>query len=57
MKTPRAFFESIATLTGCVIGAGILGIPYVVVRAGFWTGMLVILILGLAVLLIHLMTG
>ena len=54
---PRAFFEALATLTGCVVGAGILGIPYVVVRAGFWTGMLVIFVVGLAVLLLHLLMG
>ena len=57
MKFPRAFYEAIATLTGCIIGAGIFGIPYVVVRAGFWTGMLMILVLGLAALSIHLLTG
>ena len=57
MKLPRAFYEAVATLTGCIIGAGILGIPYVVVRSGFWTGMLVIIGLGLASLLIHLLTG
>ncbi len=57
MRLPRAFYEAVATLTGCIIGAGILGIPYVVVRAGFWTGMLVIIVLGLATLLVHLLTG
>ncbi len=57
MKFPRVFYESIATLTGCVIGAGVLGIPYVVVRAGFWTGMLVILVVGFAMLLLHLLMG
>ncbi|VVB81881.1 Tryptophan/tyrosine permease family protein [uncultured archaeon] len=57
MKTPRAFFESIATLTGCIIGAGVLGIPYVVVRSGFWTGMLVLVVLGIATLFVHLLVG
>ncbi|HLF54961.1 MAG TPA: aromatic amino acid transport family protein [Candidatus Nanoarchaeia archaeon] len=57
MKAPRAYYEAIATLTGCIIGAGILGIPYVLVRAGFWTGMLVIIVLGLAMLLVHLLIG
>ena len=54
---PSSYYEAISTLTGCVIGAGVLGIPYVVVRAGFWTGFLVIIVLGLVTLLIHLMTG
>ncbi len=57
MKAPRAYYEAIATLTGCIIGAGILGIPFVLVRAGFWTGMLVIIVLGLAMLLVHLLIG
>jgi len=57
MKLPRAFYQAVATLTGCVVGAGIFGIPYVAVRAGFWTGMLVILVLGLAALVVHLLTG
>ncbi len=57
MKIPRQYYEAIATLTGCIIGAGILGIPYVVVRAGFWTGILVIVVLGLAITLVHLLVG
>jgi len=57
MKTPKAYYKAIATLTGCVIGAGIFGIPYVVARSGFWTGMLVLVVLGLATLLVNLLTG
>ncbi|MBW3019518.1 amino acid permease [Candidatus Woesearchaeota archaeon] len=53
----RKFLAAIFTLTGLVIGAGILGIPYVVVRAGFWTGMLTIIIVALALLLMNLMIG
>ncbi|MBI3034021.1 hypothetical protein HYY72_02585 [Candidatus Woesearchaeota archaeon] len=55
MKT--RFLESIAILVGATIGAGILGIPYVVSKAGFWTGILVILVLGAATLLINLYMG
>ena len=54
---PKQYYQGIATLTGCVIGAGILGIPYVVQKAGFWTGILVLITLGLAMLLIHVMVG
>jgi len=54
---PLAYYEAIATLTGCIIGAGILGIPFVIVRAGFWTGMLVLFLLGIATLIIHLLVG
>ncbi len=57
MKFPRSFYEGVATLMGCVIGAGIFAIPYVVMFAGFWTGMLVLVVLGVAVLVIHLLLG
>ena len=50
-------YKAVATLTGTVIGAGILGIPYVVAKAGFLTGILIILILGIAILLLNLFVG
>ena len=40
-----------------IIGAGILGIPYVVAKAGFWTGILVIITIGFATLLMNLYVG
>ena len=46
-----------ALLTGTVIGAGVLGIPYAIAKAGFLTGLLMIVIIGLAMLLLHLMYG
>lgn len=53
----RHFLEGVATLTGTIIGAGVLGIPYVVHRAGFWTGMLDIVVIGLAMLVVNLYLG
>lgn len=50
-------FEAIATLVGTIIGAGILGIPYVFSRSGFWTGTAMLVIVGLAMLLMKLMFG
>lgn len=50
-------YEAIATLVGIVIGAGILGIPYVVSRAGFLVGALNIIIIGLLVLFVNLFMG
>lgn len=44
-------------MVGTIIGAGILGIPYVFARAGFWTGTLVLLVVGLAMVLMKLMYG
>lgn len=53
----KAFFEAIATLMGCVLGAGILGIPYVVSQSGFLIGVIWILGLGFGLLLINLYMG
>ena len=51
------FLEAVATLVGMVIGAGILGIPYVVSKAGFLTGLVDIIIIGLGVMVINLYVG
>ncbi len=53
----KEVIESAATLTGTVIGAGILGIPYVVARAGFLTGLMDIVFLGFTVILLYLFYG
>ena len=46
-----------STLIGTIIGAGVLGIPYVVAKSGFLLGFLNIAILTFAVLMIHLYYG
>ncbi len=51
------FLEAIGTLIGTIIGAGVLGIPYVVARAGFFTGLIDLIILGVAVLILYLYLG
>ena len=51
-----ATLRATALLTGTVIGAGVLGIPYVVAQGGFLTGLLTIVV-GLAMLMLHLMYG
>src|SRR3989338_4344759 len=48
---------AITTLMGTIIGAGMLGIPYVVAKAGLLYGLLLIIILGLAFLFINLFVG
>ncbi|MCX6741715.1 MAG: amino acid permease [Candidatus Pacearchaeota archaeon] len=53
----RLYLSAIATLTGTIIGAGILGIPYVIAKSGFWAGMLNILILGALILFVNLYLG
>ncbi len=49
--------DATATLVGCTIGAGILSIPYVVSRAGFLTGVIDLVVIGLLMLFINLMLG
>lgn len=51
------FWEAVATITGTIIGAGILGIPYVVSQSGFITGLIFMIFLGLATMLMNLFLG
>jgi len=53
----KHFLSATATLIGFIIGAGILGIPYVTAKAGFLTGLLVIILIGIAALFLNLYTG
>lgn len=53
----EGFFEAIAILVGTVIGAGVLGIPYVVSRTGIIPGLILIFLLGGALLLLFLYLG
>ncbi len=50
-------YEAIATLTGAIIGAGVLGIPYVMMKAGVLTGLFVLLVIGAVVLTVNLCVG
>ncbi len=50
-------YEGIATLVGMTIGAGILGIPYIISKAGFLTGLVSLLGIGLAILIVNLLVG
>jgi len=49
--------EAVTTMVGCILGAGIFGIPYVVAQAGFLTGLLDIIIIGVFVLIAYLYLG
>lgn len=57
MNKRLLMWEAVATLVGTIIGAGILGIPYVISQAGFWTGVADIVVLGGVVLLLYLYMG
>jgi amino acid permease len=52
MKKP--VFEAIATLVGVTIGAGIMGIPYVISKSGLIVGAAHILVIGLLMLFLNL---
>ena len=53
----EGYFEAIAVLVGTVIGAGVLGIPYVIAKSGFITGAVMIVIIGLAIMITNLCLG
>ena len=58
MKTEsKKLFTGIATLTGTIIGAGFLGIPYVVAKSGFLVGLLHMIVISLVMLTVNLMIG
>ncbi len=56
-KSRRKFFSTAFTLAGTIIGAGILGLPYVFAQAGFFIGLFWLVFLGLVMILINLYLG
>ncbi len=53
----KSYWQAVATLVGMIIGAGILGIPYVVAKSGYLFGALNVIVLGIAIMVINLYTG
>lgn len=53
----KEVYEAIAILVGTTIGAGVLGIPYVVAKSGFLIGLINLIVIGLAILMINLFLG
>ncbi len=51
------FAIAVTTLMGTIIGAGILGIPYVIAKAGYLYGLFLILLLGIAYVYLNLFFG
>jgi tyrosine-specific transport protein len=51
------FWPAAFTLSGTIIGAGILGLPYVFSKAGFFTGLFWLVFLGIIVLISFLSLG
>ena len=57
MKQSKGFYAGLAILIGTCIGAGVLGIPYVVAKAGFLVGLGYILLIGLIIIFVNLYLG
>lgn len=51
------FEMAVCTLVGTVVGAGVLGMPYVIAKAGFLYGSLLIFLVGLAFITLNLYVG
>jgi len=50
-------FAAVATMTGTIVGAGFLGIPYVVAKSGLILGLAEIILIGFILLLVELYLG
>jgi len=50
-------FAGIATMTGMIIGAGFLGMPYVIAKSGFLIGLIQIILIGVMILVMKLYLG
>lgn len=53
----KGLVEATSILVGTTIGAGILALPYTIQKAGFLTGLLTIIFVGLIVLCMNIMLG
>jgi tyrosine-specific transport protein len=53
----KNLLAAVATMVGGTVGAGILGVPYVIQKAGFLMGLINIIIIGLAILFMNLAMG
>lgn len=50
-------YDGIATMLGAIVGAGVLGLPFIIAQAGIIPGILLLVGLGIALLLMNLMVG
>ncbi|MFH0711709.1 MAG: aromatic amino acid transport family protein [archaeon] len=53
----KKFWATTFTLTGTIIGAGILGLPYVFAKSGFLVGLFWLIIIGAIMIFINLCLG
>ena len=57
MRLDKKFWATAFTLTGTVIGAGILGLPYVFAKSGFFVGLFWLIFLGIITIYFNLALG
>jgi len=57
IKKNRRFIEAVFTLTGTIIGAGILGLPYVFSQSGFFIGLFWLVVLTGILIYVNLCLG
>ena len=50
-------FSAVAVLMGAIIGAGVLGIPYVIAQSGFKIGLIHLIIIGIIMAILMLYLG
>ena len=53
----KKFWATAFTLTGTIIGAGILGLPYVFAQSGFLSGLFWLVVLGAVMIFVNLTLG
>ena len=53
----KKFWYAVAVIVGSMVGVGIFGLPYAFVKAGFFVGMGLLVLIGLETLLIDTMYG
>jgi len=56
-KKNKRFIEAVFTLTGSIIGAGILGLPYVFAQSGFFIGLFWLIFLSVVLIYVDFCLG
>lgn len=57
MRKRLPLFESVAVIMGTIVGAGILGVPYVFAQSGFLTSIVVLVVVGSVMVVEKLLLG
>lgn len=51
------FIQAISVLTATIVGAGVLALPYTIYYAGYWVGIVYLLVLGVVMMVLNMMLG